>query len=182
MKVPIKELFPILLTASVCLFALAAFFYQTSDKSIWNTIGTGLSALSTETAFQPVEIDIHTTLPEDAPSLKYIGGTKKAGTSFPIEELFQLVYPNGQTASLSSDSQVTLYFINAETSLGTGAVEQYTNNEFESLEEITSPLSYNTDNHLLYFHKSGIYKLYVRFYYQNLEGILMEFSLPVEMR
>lgn len=181
MKRTIKELFPLVLAAFACLFALMVLFTGWSGNGIFGDIGAGFSGMQAGDAVPEFGTGADGLMESgNIPSLKYSGGTRETGSCIRLEDLFQVIYPDGTVAEAASDSQMVIYFVDAEDSSGNSTAVCLTTQEIADMEEITSPLIFDQEQELLYCHKSGIYKMYVRMYYGNYDGILMEFSMPVE--
>ncbi len=175
MKESIKQIFPLILTALCALFGISI-LYQVFD------IGTAFSNIRQKNNTTTISDKLEAQEKDPFPSLLYIGKTLTTGSAYVLSDLF-LIKTDLDTQSIPvSSPNIALYLIDVTSENGKSLLTTLSSSDIENLEELPSSVIYDSDKHLLYFLKNGIYTLHVRLYYNNRPGVLFECQIPVEMR
>lgn len=177
MKIPIKYLFPILMAAIGIFFAVMLFFG--TEHGIYTDIGNGLTGMAGNTTVSRVNRDISGNI--EIPSTKYVGGVRHTGDVVSVQELFQFIYKDGTVVFGTDGSRVTIYLKDIKDDSGKSMCSRMKTNEIEAEEEISAAFTFDTEQDILYIHKSGIYQMLVKVYFDAHTSILYEFSIPVEV-
>ena len=187
MKNTIKPFFPLIFTTLCTVCGLSILFHGISNtqNGIFSEIGNAFSNHTQNDNSTSVAKQISTQEKAPLPDLEYIGGTLTIGEANDFISLFTLNFPDGTHKSIYEEPAAALYLLDvtyADTSNDSSALTTLSADEITALEELPSSAIYDTSNKLLYFHKSGIYQLHLRLYYDYRPGVLFECRIPVETR
>lgn len=184
MKETIKHYFPLILTMLCAVFAIHILFrgFTNSSHGIFTDIGGYFSNYVQKDNLISIAEQIEAQAKTPLPTPKYIGKTLTVGEANSFDDLFALEQSDGSLVSISDLPTAALYLVDVKYSTGTSALTKFSSTDVENLEEIPSAAVYDTEKHLLYFHSSGIYTLYIRLYYDYRPGILFQCQVPVEVR
>ena len=176
MKETIKLYFPLALTALCAVFAISLLFSRISS------INETFSQLSLSEYSTTITNQLHELNSRPLPKLNYEMTSLTVGDTTSFKELFSLEFPDGNTVKLNDYSNAALYLVDIKNLNGNSVLTKLSSSEIDALESLPSAAIYDTEQQILYFHKSGIYTLYIRFYFENHSGILYECQIPVETR
>lgn len=184
MKEIIKHYFPFILTVLCAVCALSIFFYGFTDSQngIFTDIGTYFSNETQKNHLTAVASQVEALEKAPLPTLIYNGNTLLVGEPHTWNELFTLHFSDGTISKLEEQATAALYLIDVAVSDGSSVLTRLSSAEIDSLEELPSAAIYDIEKQLLYFHKSGIYTLRIRFYFDYRPGVLFECQVPVEVR
>ena len=164
MKEPIKHYFPLIMTALCLLYAISILFQSITE------IGEIFENFSQKDNKSHVASTLATQLEAEFPTPLYVGNSLTVGKGYLFEALFELDFSNA-----------TLYLVDVKSANENSILTKLSPSDIESLEQLPSTAIYDTEQHLLYFHNSGIYTLFIRMYYNHRPGILFECQVPVEV-
>lgn len=116
----------------------------------------------------------------DFPTVKYVGGARTVGDEIPFRELLQVCLSGGTFQSGQEENGFYLYFDDIRNEIGNSVVTYLKTEDVEALEEIPSPFIFDKEREILYFHKSGVFTMYIKVYMDNGSNTLYEVTLPVE--
>lgn len=176
MKETIKHYFPLLLTALCAVFSISFLFSSFSD------VGYSFSNITQKDYVTSVAKQAEAQLNAPFPTPKYIGNTLNVGDAYSFENLFLLEFSDGTTTKIKEQSGTSLYLVDIKLHNDDSVLTELSSADIDHLEMIPSAVIYDTENHLLYFHNHGIYKFYIRLYYNHRPGVLFECLVPVETR
>lgn len=181
MKEAIKQYFPIILATIGVFFAIVVYFIGIlgTERGIFTDVGSGFEDVSSteitnNTIVQWEEMD------ENLPAVKYVGAVRKVGEAVRIQELFQFEYESGEIISGTNQEKFTIYLSDIEDASGNSVCEKLSSSDIEALEEIPVAFVLDKEQDILYFHKSGTFKVFIKVYYAGGDDILYEFMIPVE--
>lgn len=98
-----------------------------------------------------------------------------------IIDMFEVEYEDGTRIPLSEDDNTSIYLVDVRDSANNILVEKLTTEDIEVLEEIPAAFVYDKEQHILYFHQSGTFQVFIRVYTGSSQGVLYEFTIPVEV-
>ena len=176
MKETIKLYFPLALTALCAVFAISILFAKHSS------LQEMLSKLTSPDYSSTVANELYQLTSGPLPTLKYTATTLTVGDANHFKELFSRVFSDGNETPFHTYQNAALYLVDVKNSSGTSILTKLSTPEIDALESLPSAAIYDTEKQLLYFHKSGSYTLYIRFYFEDRSGILYECQIPVETR
>lgn len=182
MKKAIKHYFPLILTVLCVVFAISILFYGfTSQNGIFTEIGSHYLSNTQKNNSSSVAEEVEALEKAPLPTPKYIGNALITGETYSFDELFSLELSDGSQILVDEVDTAGLYLIDIKYPGGSSVLTELSTEAIASLEEIPSAAIYDTENHLLSFHKSGIYTMYVRLYFDYRPGVLFECQVPVEV-
>lgn len=184
MKRTITYLFPLLLTLLCTIFAVFLLFEQTSDSAngIFTKIGSHFGNLSQKDNISSVAEKTEALEKVPLPTPSYVGESLLIGDVHSFADLFTLKFSDGTTSTLSETPNTALYLMDVKMDNGTSVLTKLSGFNPENLEEIPSAAIYDTKNHLLSFHQSGIYTLSLQLYFDHRPGVFFKCRIPVETR
>lgn len=182
MKTPIKHLFPIVMAAMGLFFAAVVLFKGLlgTDKGIYTDIGTGLTEATEMELINSVS-DRNQESEIEIPAIKYIGGARTVGEEINFKKLFQFTYEDGMVISGTDEAYITMYLNDIKDASGNSVCEKFSTADIDAMEEIPSAFILDQEQNILYFHKSGIFKVLIKVYYDATTDVLYEFTMPVEV-
>ena len=182
MKMAVKQLFPILLVGLGIFFAASVYFdgLLGTENGIYTDAGM-IMEKNTETDFIGEVLSDNAELQIEIPSIKYIGGTRKVGESVNFKEMFQFIYQDGNMVQGTDTTYVTIYLSDVEDASGNSVCEKLSTEEIEAMEEISTAFVVDKEQDILYFHKSGSFKVLLKVYYSANIYMEYEFFIPVEV-
>ncbi|MBR2045127.1 MAG: hypothetical protein IJ958_03205 [Agathobacter sp.] len=166
MKETIKHYFPLVLTVLGAIYAIYIIFHSIAE------IGLIFENASQKDNKTYIAQTLATQLEEDFPTPTYIGNSLIVGEGYVFETLFEL----------DTDSTTALYLVDVKASNNSSVLTRLSTKSIKSLDQLPSAAIYDSEQHRLYFHNSGIYTLLIRLYYDHRPGILFECQIPVEAR
>lgn len=99
----------------------------------------------------------------------------------PVQNLpVQFTYKDEQVASGTDESHVIIYLKDIKDTAGNSMCRQMKTKEIEAEEEISTAFTFDMEQDTLYIHKSGIYQMLIKVYFDAHTSIFYEFLLPVE--
>ena len=110
---------------------------------------------------------------------RYVSGpwrTNQRADDLPAGYVFETLF------ELDTDSTTALYLVDVKASNNSSVLTRLSTESIKSLDQLPSAAIYDSEQHRLYFHNSGIYTLLIRLYYDHRPGILFECQIPVEAR
>lgn len=183
MKETIKHYFPLILTVLSAICAIQIFFHGSgnSQNGIFTDIGTYFSNGMQKNNFTSVAGQVESQKQTPLPTPKYVGNTRIVGEANTFEELFVLQFSDGTLSTIDESATAALYLLDIKNSNDTSVLTKLRSADIDNLEEVPSSVIYDTEKQLLYFHQGGIYKLYIRLYFDHRPGVLYECQIPVEV-
>jgi len=115
------------------------------------------------------------------PSVKYIGGTKMIGDSILFKEMFQVSLEGNNYKLGTQEDGFYIYFEDIQDKNGNSVVTYLNLEDIEILEEIPTAFIFDKEQGVLYFHKSGIFVMYVKIYTIDGNSTIYECIIPVEV-
>lgn len=182
MKTPIKNLFPILLAGLGIIFASMVYFVglKGTEHGIFTDAGSALA----ETTEQEITSGVLAENPvseTEIPAVKYTGGVRTVGEAVDFRELFQFTYTDGKVVSGTDETYVVMYLKGIADTTGKSVCSFLETEDIEAMEEISSPFVFDQEENILYFQKSGIFKMLIKVYYDANTYVEYEFSIPIEV-
>lgn len=179
----IKHYFPFILAVFCTIFAIQIFFhgFAASPYDLYTSLGTIFSDTKQADNSSSIaqKMEAHPKVP--LPSIQYVGKTLMTGDPVHFQELFTLTFSDGMVVSPTSITHAALYLDDIKNSKGNSVLTQLTSLEIANLEEVPTAAIYDTEQDLLYFHNSGIYKIILRLFVEGEDGIVFECNIPVEV-
>ncbi len=184
MKRTITHLFPLLLTLLCTIFALFLLLGQSSDSTmgIFTKIGSHFGNISQKDNVSSVAEKAEALEKVPLPTPNYVGESLLVGDVHSFADLFTLKFADGTTSTLRETPNTALYLMDVKMDNGTSVLTKLSSFDQENSEEIPSAAVYDTQNHLLSFHQSGIYTLSLQLYYDHRPGVFFVCRIPVEVR
>lgn len=183
MKEIIKHYFPLTLTALSVIFASLLFFhgFDNSSQGFFSYIGSSFQTIEQNEIYSTVAQENlgHALTPMPLPI--YEGNALVVGNTYDFDSFFKLKFSNGELLSTTELPHTALYLVDIIHTNGSSVLSLLSSDEIASLEEIPSPAIYDKENHQLSFHRSGVYTLITRLYYNQRPGVLFECTIPVEV-
>lgn len=115
------------------------------------------------------------------PNVKYIGGTKHVGDSMAFKEMFEVGLCGDNYKSGAEEDGFYIYFEDMQDRNGNSVVTYLDSKDIEILEEIPTAFILDREQEILYFHKSGIFIMYVKIYTTDGNSTTYECIVPVEV-
>ena len=117
----------------------------------------------------------------EIPQIHYIGDTRTVGDMVEITELFEIEYEDGTVVLAKEDEKGSITLSDIKDTSDNTALTKLATEDVDALEDIPTAFVYDKEQHILYCHRSGVYKVYVKYYSGSANGVLYEFMLPVEV-
>lgn len=183
-KTILKQIILLLIVFSCVIFALYIYYSASINGKEGLFKGTGAyveAIMDTEMENDnDIECTEDTEEENDVPLLNYMYGTQTVGTSVKFKSLFTVTTKNGEKPGDVEDD-FTLYLSDITDVSDNSVVEVLSTEMIENLEEIPAAFIYDKEQDILYFHKSGAFKVYVNVYNEKGYKTAYEFMIPVEV-
>lgn len=115
------------------------------------------------------------------PSVKYIGGTKIVGDSILFKEMVEVsLGENNYKLGIEEDG-FYIYFEDIRDKNQNSVVTYLKTEDIELLEEIPTAVIFDKEQGILYFHKSGVFYMYIKIYTEDGNSTVYECIIPVEV-
>lgn len=183
MKNVIKHYFPLIISVLGALFAFQIFFHGVAElpSDLFTAIGRTFTDLKQKDNLSTIAQKEEAQPKVPLPSILYTGRTLTIGNAFYLQDLFTLSFSDGTIVSPNARTDAALYLNDIRNLAGESVLTSLSSFEIENLEELPSPVVYDTEQQLLHFHQSGIYQLSLRLFLEGEDGVLFTCSIPVEV-
>lgn len=184
LKEILKQLFLIIITAACVCFVLYVLFSGNiaGETGIFKGVGNIYSSMLSEDEIRSDGISYIENLGEQtAPKLEYISGAQTAGRNVIFKSLFLVTLDDGVPKSGTEEDGFAIYLKDICDTSGNSVVSFFKTDEIEGMDEVSSSFIYDTEQDILYFHKSGTFTVSVKVYGSNGAEALYEFTIPVEV-
>lgn len=182
MKGVIRDIFLVILAAIGLLFLVMVYFVGLEGEGgIFTTLGSSVGNTTAETNIVDMADQIEIVNTMEIPTVHYIGGTRKVGDVTALKALFKAEYEDGTIVKLSEATNLKVVLKDVRDKEDNLVVIKLSTEDIEALEDIPTAFVYDKEQDILYFHKSGIFTVYIRLYSETGSGVLYQFSIPVEV-
>lgn len=181
MKKIIRDIVLMILAVIGVLFAVVVIFGNRNEKSMFESIGDGMGTVSQKAYTSDIATELEENKYVEIPTIHYIGGSRTVGDEVYLADMFEIEYADGTIVPASSDDKTAIYLVDIRDSLNNIIIENLTTEQIESLEEIPAAFVFDKEQSILYFHKSGVFTVYIKVYTESQSGVLCEFMIPVEV-
>lgn len=160
LKEILKQLFLIIITAACVCFVLYVLFSGNiaGETGIFKGVGNIYSSMLSEDEIRSDGISYIENLGEQtAPKLEYISGAQTAGRNVIFKSLFLVTLDDGVPKSGTEEDGFAIYLKDICDTSGNSVVSFFKTDEIEGMDEVSSSFIYDTEQDILYFHKSGTF-------------------------
>lgn len=183
MKNLINENFLIILAAIGLIFLVTVYFVGLGNEGgIFTSLGSGVESTTQESYITDIAPELEGAVTTEIPTIHYSGGARTVGDVIELKNLFDVEYEDGTTVKLSEATNLKVVLKDVRDKEDNLVVTKLSTEDIEALEEIPTAFIFDKEQNLLYFHKSGIFTVYIKIYSGTGNGILYQFSIPVEVR
>lgn len=182
MKEIIKNYVGIVLEACFVIFCIAYILMGTvgEKKGLADKIGTIFEDVEIQNVKSEAHLVLKDKIESERPTVRYVGGTKRVGEFVKFKELVEVCLPQKSFESGIEEKGFYIYLEDIQDKNGNSVVISLKAEEIEALEEIPAGFILDEENGILYFHKSGVFVMYLMIYTEDEIGTAYECMLPIE--
>lgn len=182
MKEIIKNYVVIVLEACFVMFCIGYIWIGTvgEGKGLADGIGTMLEDVEMQNVKSEGHLVLKEMIESERPVVRYVGGTKRVGEFVKFKELVEVCLPGKSFESGIEEKGFYIYLEDIQDKNGNSVVIFLKSEEIEALEEIPAGFILDKEKDMLYFHKSGVFVMYLMIYTENEIGTAYECMIPIE--
>ena len=178
----LKSIYLLVIAVIGVVFAITVFFtgQNGAGGGMFSAIGDGVGQIQQLENIVEVSAETNSQVTNNL-KLHYTGGVKQVGDIVALDDMLLVENESGSKSKLS-EANIIIDLINIKDASGNSQLGKYDTEYINSMEVISTAVVYDTEQHVLYFHESGVFNVLFKIYTGAGEGILYEFNIPVEMR
>ena len=177
-----KDAVLILMAVIALLFLITVYFVGFNGEGlIFSTFGRKMGTVNAEMPVSETHKKIEDVISVEIPQIHYIGETRTVGDSVIISDIFEIEYEDGTVVLAKDDQKGSITLSDIRDMSDNTVLTKLTTEDVESLEDIPTAFVYDKELDILYCHRSGVYRVYIKYYSGSASGVLYEFLLPVEV-
>ena len=182
MKNILSKLFLVVLAVIGSVFALGVYLFGfNGNGNIFSNIGSQFAGVSYDSNISDVASDLEEWKSNLTVNVRYTGGAKTVGDVSAFRDMFDITFLDQDGAQVNNINY-DIYLSDIRDTSDNSVVVRMTTENIDKLEEIPADVLYDTEQHNLYYYKSGVYTVYISIYLYDGSTFSYEFVLPVEAR